>query len=79
MMEGPLGPLWFGGYDKNCVTREVLAIPIPHPYVVFDGLPLVDMSNNVKDGSPFGPNGDQGNGWRFKSGYLTAGNATVGS
>ncbi|KAK7910711.1 hypothetical protein PG985_013192 [Apiospora marii] len=60
MMEGSL---WFGGYDKNRVIGEVLAIPIPHPYVVFDGLPLGDISINVvKGGSPFGPNGDQGNG-----------------
>lgn len=77
MMEGSL---WFGGYDKNRVIGEVLAIPIPHPYVIFDGLPLVDISINVvKGGSPFRPNGDQGNGWRSKSGYLDSGNATIGS
>ncbi|KAK8002098.1 hypothetical protein PG991_014320 [Apiospora marii] len=75
MMEGSL---WFGGYDKNRVIGEVLAIPIPHSYVIFDGLPLVDISINVvKGGSPFGPNGDQGNGWRSKSGYLASGNATM--
>ncbi|KAK8110299.1 uncharacterized protein PG998_006756 [Apiospora kogelbergensis] len=66
MMEGSL---WFGGYDKNRVIGEVLAVPIPQPYVLFDGLPLVDISINVSSGA----------GWRSKSGYLAAGNATMGS
>ncbi|KAK8047864.1 hypothetical protein PG996_015928 [Apiospora saccharicola] len=78
MMEGSL---WFGGYDKNRVIGEVLAIPIPHANVIFDGLPLVDISINVvKGGSPFGPDdGDQGNGWRSKGGYLASGNSSIGS
>ncbi|KAK6855656.1 aspartic peptidase domain-containing protein [Apiospora arundinis] len=71
------GSLFFGGYDKNRVIGDVLAIPIPQPYVLFDGLPLVDISINViKGGSPFA--GDNGNGWRSKAGYLAAGNATMG-
>ncbi|KAK8135516.1 aspartic peptidase domain-containing protein [Apiospora sp. TS-2023a] len=64
MMEGSL---WFGGYDKNRVIGEVLAIPIPHSNVIFDGLPLVDISINV------------GNGWRSKGGYLASGNSSIGS
>ncbi|KAI2615264.1 hypothetical protein GGR54DRAFT_305195 [Hypoxylon sp. NC1633] len=66
------GSLWFGGYDRNRAVNDMLAIPLPNPYYVFSGAPLVDISIDVvKGGSPFP--------WNSKGGLLASGNSSMGN